>query len=66
MRFKTIGRGPNVQRGHREPNIFQELEKSMKNKNYLLPSNMFAHTLSNESTIRTRGNCINVQVRSIK
>lgn len=66
MRFKTVGRGQTAQRGNRKPNVFQELEKSMKNKNYLLQPSMFAHTLSNESTIRTRGNCINVQVKSIK
>ena len=66
MRFKTVGRGPTVQRGNRKPNLFQELEKSMKNKNYVLPPSMFANTLSNESTIRTRGNCINVQVKSMK
>ena len=63
MRFKQVGRVKTLSQAARKPtDTLEEIEELQRQTNYLQNPAMFGKTLSNESTIRTRGNCINVQV----
>ena len=65
MKFKSVGRADRSLKRNKRPvaDNLADLEKQiMKQSTYESNQAMFTKTLSNESTIKTKGNCINVQV----